>query len=130
MARKIISTISLQAALPGGTSAGDVITGYRPGFRGRIVGWQYVATVAATGSGATRTFNLEINSTDVAGSSATVALADVDAAGEVKALGTPTGAAAFDADDTISIEVANGGTAFTAGSGTFVLLVEQSARGI
>ncbi len=131
MARKIISTITLPATLPpSGTSAADIITGYRPGFRGRIVGWQYVANVAAAGSGATRTFNLEINATDVAGTATAIALADANAVGAVKALTAPTVNAAFDADDTISVEVAAGGTAFSAGAGAFVLLVEQSARGI
>lgn len=131
MARKIICPLTFSVTIPGGTSAAELVTDYVPGFRGKITGWQYVADVAATGTSASRSFNLDIGATAVTGSATTINLADIDAAGEVKACGTPTALNEFDADDTISIvSPAAGATAFTAGSGTFVLLLEQSARGI
>lgn len=131
MARKIYNTVSFHVVLPGGTSAAELVTGFVPGYRGKIIGWQYVADVAATGSGATRSFNLEIGTTDVTGSATTIALAAVDAVGEVAVCNAPTGLNEFSPTDTISIESpAAGATAYTAGAGTFVLLIEQSARGI
>lgn len=131
MARKIICPLTFHVTLPGGTAAAELVTDYVPGFRGKITGWQYVANVAATGAGGTRSFNLEIGTTAVTGSATTINLADIDAAGEVKACSAPTALNEFDADDTLSIvSPAAGAVAFTAGSGTFVLLLEQSARGI
>lgn len=130
MARKIYETVAFRVVLPAGTGAADLVTGFVPGYRGKIKSWQYVADTAATGAGATRDFNLEIGTTDVTGSATTIALADVDTVGERKAGSAITAANEFDDDDAISIEVAAGGTAFTAGAGTFYLLLEQSARGI
>lgn len=131
MARRIISEVSFHVVLPSGTSAADLVTGYVPGYRGRVVGWQYIADVAATGTSATRSFNLEIGTADVAGSATTIALADINAAGKVKICAKPTAGNVFSETDTISIESpADGATEFTAGAGTFVLRIEQSARGI
>ena len=131
MARKIYETVTFPHTLPGGTGAADALTTYTPGYRGRIVRWAFVTQVAGTGSGATRTPNLEINAVNVTGSDGVaLALADTSAVGEVKALGTPTALNEFDEDDTISIEWASGGTAFTAGSGAFLVVLEQKTRGI
>lgn len=131
MARKIITELSFHVVLPGGTSAAELVTDFIPGFAGTIVGWGYVADVAATGTNATRSFNLEIGTTDVTSSPTTIALADIDAVGKFKACTAPTAANVFSASDAISIESpAAGATAFTAGAGTFVLRIEQSARGI
>lgn len=129
MARKNYTFLSFPIEFPTGTSASDLVTGFTPGFRGKIVGWDIVASVAATGDGAAQVLNLEINSTDVTGSSFTLALADVNAIGKVKAGGTPTALNEFDENDTISVELAASGTAFTAGSGLIILKIEQSTRG-
>lgn len=129
MARKNYTFLSLPVVFPTGTSAIDLITGFTPGFRGKIVGWDVVADVAATGDNAAQVLNLEINAVDVTGSSFTLALADVNAIGKVKAGGTPTALNEFDENDTISVELAASGTAFTAGSGHIVLKLEQSTRG-
>lgn len=130
MARKIYNTVSLPLVFPTGTSAIDLITGYTPGYKGKIIGWQVVASVAATGDSAAQVVNLEINAVDVTGSATTLALASLNAIGKVQVCETPTALNEFDADDTISVELAASGTAFTAGSGHIVLLLEQSARGI
>lgn len=123
--RYVRQAFTFPTVLPtGGTAAADALTSWTPGFRGRIESWAYVTTVAGTGTGATRTPNLEIGATDVTGTeTGAIALADTDTVGKVKALGAPTAANQFDADDTISIEWAAGGTAFTAGSGYFVVVV-------
>lgn len=130
MARKIYSHVSLPIVFPTGTSAIDLITGFVPGFRGKIIGWQFVASVAATGAGAAQVVNLEIGSTDVPGSETTLALASLNGIGKVQVGGTPTGGNEFSPTDAISVELAASGTVFTAGSGNIVLLLEQSARGI
>lgn len=130
MARRIYSLVSLPVVFPTGTSAIDLITDFKPGFRGKIVAWQIVAAVAATGDSASQTINLEINATDVTGSGTAIALADLNAIGKTKALGTPTALNEFSPTDTISVELAASGTPFTAGSGHIVLTLEQSARGI
>lgn len=130
MARKIYNTVSLPIVFPTGTSAIDLITNYPVGYKGKIIGWHIVASVAATGASASQTINLEINTTDVTGTATAFALADLNAIGKVKAGGVPTANNEFEAGDTISVELAASGTAFTAGSGHVVLLLEQSARGI
>lgn len=132
MARKIYSTLTFYHVLPtGGTTAVDAVTSFVPGFRGKIVKWSFLTTVAITGAGATRTPNLEIGSTDVTGSnSVALALADGSDVGEVKALGTPTALNEFSETDGISIEWAASGTTYDGGAGIFVLTLEQSARGI
>lgn len=130
MARKIYSSVSLPLVFPTGTSAIDLITGYTPGFRGKIVGWEIVASVAATGAGASQTINLEIGTTDVTGTATAFLLANLDTIGKRQAGGTPTALNEFSDTDTISVELAASGTAFTAGSGSIVLKFEQSARGI
>ncbi len=122
--------VALPHTLPtGGTTATEAITDFVPGFRGRIEAWSFVTTVAFTGSGATRTPNLEINSTNVTGSDGVaLALADGSVVGEVKALGTITALNDFDADDTISIEWAASGTTFDAGAGYFLLRLRQELQ--
>lgn len=126
--RFVRRTLTIPAALPSGTSGGDILTSYVPGFKGTIEGWAFVAAVPATGAGATQTFNLEVGTTDVDGTATAVVLADANAAGKVKALVAPTAghaSAHFDADDALSIEFATGGTAFTAGSGAFLITCRE-----
>jgi len=130
VARKIYNTVSLPIVFPVGTSAIDLITGYTPGYRGKIIGWQIIASVAATGTAASQTINLEIGTTDVTGTATAFLLAGLNAIGKVAAGTAPTGANEFGPTDTISVELAASGTAFTAGSGHLILTLEQSARGI
>ena len=78
-----------------------------------------VAAVAATGAGASRTFNVRKgNATGTVVATATVVLADLDTLGEVKTI-TPvatSGTADFIDSDTLTVEwAAAGAVAFTAG---------------
>lgn len=107
------------------TSAIDLLTGYTPGFRFKILGLAFVTTVAGTGSGASQVFNLEIGSTNVTGGVLTLTLASQAAIGTVTAATAITAANTGSASDTISLEMAAGGTVFTGGAGYFVLTLQN-----
>lgn len=130
MARYIDVPLTFHAVLPAGTSAGDLVTEVPLKGSGKIVAWSYTATVAATGAGATRTLNLEIGTTNVTSTATALALADADAVGETKTLTAPTAANEYKDGDLLSIEVAAGGTAFTAGEGFFTIWLRPKVRGI
>jgi hypothetical protein len=124
--RYVHSLHTLPTILPAGTGAADLVTAFTPGFRGRVEAWQYVTTVVGTGSSASRTPQLKIGSTLITGTDqVALALADTAAVGQVKTLGAPTGVQDFTATDTITAQIASGGTAFTAGSGYLILRLRQ-----
>lgn len=102
----------------GGTSAGDLVTAFTPGHKGKILAVSYVEAVAATGTTSSRVYNVEVGSTDVTGGVVTVTTASA-AVGRVVAGTSVTAANTFSASDNISIEVASGGTTHDAGSGAF-----------
>ena len=130
MSREIIVPIVLPVVLPGGTGAADLLTDLILPFSGEIVDWAFVTTVVSTGAGATRTFNVEIGTTNVGGTATAIALADTDTVGKVKELGAASGDNRFRKDEKLSIEVAAGGTAFTAGEGYFIIWARHNTRGI
>lgn len=130
MARELLHPVTIPVTLPTGTGAADQLTNLIMPYDGEIVDWAYVTAVVATGAGATRTFNMEIGTVDVTGTATAIALADADTIGEVKELGKATAANKFKNGDNISIEVAAGGTAFTAGSGAFIVWIRSRTRGI
>lgn len=109
------------------TGGVDVITNMVPGHKFKILSWEFITTLAGTNSGATLAFNLEIGSTDVGTtpSTCTVNLAGTSDIGERTAGTTVTGANTGSASDTLSLEVAGGGTAFTAGTGFFVVKIQN-----
>lgn len=109
------------------TGGVDVATGIVLGFKFKILSWEFITTLAGTGSGASLVFNLEIGTTDVGTvvSTATVTLAATSAIGARIAATAVSGANTGSASDTLSLEVAGGGTAFTAGSGYFVIKVQN-----
>jgi hypothetical protein len=110
-----------------GTGGVDVATGIVIGHKFKILSWEFITTLAGTGSGASLVFNLEIGTTDVgtSPSTCTVTLAGTDTIGKRTAgtaiSGANTGAAAA----AISLEVAGSGTAFTAGTGYFVVEIQN-----
>jgi hypothetical protein len=87
-------------------------------------------TVAATGAGASRVLSVRKgNASGTAILTATLALADLNTIGTPKAYAANTSGANLEDGDTYSIEIASGGTQFTAG--TFILLLtfrEQPQR--
>lgn len=103
------------------TAAADLMTAYTPGYAFELLSLEFVTTTIGTGTGASQILNLEIGTTNVTGGALTIALADTATLGTKKAATTITAANTGTASDTISIEVASGGTIFTAGSG-FLLL--------
>jgi hypothetical protein len=107
------------------TSAIDLLTNLTPGFKGKILNFQFVPTIAGTGTSASQTFNLEVGTTNVTGGSLVVTLAGTATVGVVTSATAITAGNTFTASDTISIEMAAGGTVFTAGAGYFVITVQN-----
>ncbi len=107
------------------TSAIDLLTGYTPGYRFKLLGLSFVTTVAGTGAGASQVFNLEIGTTNVTGGVLTLTLASQATIGTVTAATAITAANVGSATDTISLEMAAGGTVFSAGAGYFVLKIQN-----
>lgn len=107
------------------TAAADLLTNYVVGYAFKILSVSFTTTTIGAGAGATQTLNLEINSTNVTGGAVTVTLAGTDTLGELTA-GTPvTAANVGTATDTLSVEVAAGGTVFTAGAGILIVMVQN-----
>lgn len=108
-----------------GVLAIDLMTTWTPGFKFKILSWDFITTVAGTGAGASQTFNLEIGTTNVTGGLLNVTLASTAAIGQVTPGAPVTGNNTGSASDSISIEMAAGGTVFTAGAGYFVIRVQN-----
>jgi hypothetical protein len=70
-------------------------------------------------------FNLEIGTTNVTGGALTLTLASQATIGTVTAATAITGANSFTATDTISLEMAAGGTVFSAGAGYFIIKMRR-----
>lgn len=119
-------TIPLTSLATGlSTSAIDLLTGYVPGYAFKLLSFDFVTTIAGTGAGASQTFNLEIGATDVTGGVLNVTLASTDTIGEVTAGSAITANNVGTAASAISIEMAASGTVFTAGSGYFVIKIQN-----
>lgn len=122
-----IYNLTIPHTFASGTSAGEVVTEIFLGHKFRIIDWKFVTDVPGVGASASRVFNMEINSTNVGtiASTITATEASTSSKGEVT-LGTAvSGANEGAATDTFSIEVAAGGTQFTAGSGCFIVSVQN-----
>lgn len=107
------------------TSAIDLATSITIGHAFKVLSFEFVTTVAGTGSGASQTFNLEIGTTNLTGGSLNVTLASTDTIGEVTSATAITAANTGAADATLSIEMAASGTVFTAGAGYFLITVQN-----
>jgi hypothetical protein len=97
------------------------------GYKFRVVAWSYVSAVVGA-TGLNRVFNMEINATDVSTVASTITLSAANTTPEgFKVAGSTTiaGANTGSATDTFSIEVVAGGTAFTAGSGFFLVTIQN-----
>lgn len=122
-----VTTVSIPVVLPiGGTTAVDQLTAYTPGYKFKILGWHYVEAVATTGTNSSRVYNMEIGTTDVGTVPSTLTITTASAAvGRVIAGTAVSGANTGTASDTISIEVAASGTTHDAGSGAFVIRIQN-----
>jgi hypothetical protein len=119
-----VSTLFFAVTLPtGGTSAIDLVTAFTPGYKFKILAWGYHEAVAATGSGGSRVYNMEIGTTDVGTTPSTVTI--TTAVGRQIAGTAVSGANTGSASDTISIEVAASGTTHDAGSGAFWIRIQN-----
>lgn len=103
------------------TVAVDLVTAFTPGVRGKIENLALIVSTVGQLANATATINCEIGTVDCTGAMALV-LASTTVLGAVVQTAI-TGNNAFTAGDTISIEIATGGTGFTAGAGTLLLRI-------
>ena len=122
-----VYVLAIPCTLPAGTSVGEVVTAYTIGHKFKILGWSYATAVAGVGAGASRVFNMEIGTTDVGTTPSTCTLTEASTSdiGELTAGTAVAGANTGAANATFSIEVATGGTAFTAGSGMFLVQIQN-----
>jgi hypothetical protein len=112
--------LSFYVLLPTGTGAAEIVTDWTAGFNFVVEAVSYYTAVAGTGTSASRTFRvLKGASTVVA--TATLALADTSDLGEAKAFTVTAADAEFSDTDTLTVDFASGGTAFTAGAGNLVI---------
>lgn len=103
------------------TGAGDVVTGFTPGFKGFIVDWQFVTTVPVTTGSKAATLNIEVGTTNLTGGTIALTSALCTPLGAVVAQGSAFSAGqAFSASDTISVEAASV-TAFSEGAGVLMI---------
>lgn len=107
------------------TSALDLLTNYTPGYAFKLLAFDWVTTIAGTGSGASQVFNLEIGSTNVTGGVLTVTLGSTATVGSITNGTAITAANVGTSTDTISLEMAGGGTVFTAGAGFFLIKIQN-----
>lgn len=121
-----IFELSIPHTFIGGTAAVEPVTELTLGFNFKVLAWHFVTEVALVGAAGSRVANLEINGTDVGTvqSTCTIPIANT-AVGAVTAATVVAGNNTGNDVATLSIEIANGGTAFTAGSGTFVIRIQN-----
>lgn len=110
----------------GGTAAAEPVTAHVLGFKFKILSWVFVTEVLLVGASGSRVANMEINATDVGTVASTITIPIANAAVGTITSGTAvSGTNTGTVTDTFSIELQAGGTAFTAGSGTFVITVQN-----
>lgn len=110
--------------IPTGTGAVENITDWTPGFGFTVESVKAVVAVVGAGAGATRTFRvLKGASTVVA--SGTITLAGTTPVGVVIDLPVTAANAEFSDTDTLTVDWASGGTAFTAGALNLVIVLRQ-----
>ncbi len=107
------------------TAAADLVTNYVPGYAFKILAISYTTTTIGAGASASQVLNMEIGTTNLTGGVLTLLLADTDTLGELKAATTITAANVGTATDSISVEVAAGGTVFTAGAGIILIKIQN-----
>lgn len=98
------------------SGAVDVLTGFIPGFPGRIAALEFHVTTAVTTGSKAATLNLEIDATNTTGGTVALTSANCTPLGARVAGSAITAAFTFTAAQSISVEAASV-TAFTEGAG-------------
>jgi hypothetical protein len=120
------TTIPLTSLATGlSTLAIDLLTNYTPGYAFKLLSFDWVTTIVGAGAGASQTFNLEIGATNVTGGVLNPTLASTAGIGSITAGTAITALNVGTAADSISIEMAAGGTVFSSGSGYFVIRIKN-----
>jgi hypothetical protein len=121
-----VFTLSFPITLASMTNAAaDLMTNYVVGFAFKILSVSFVTTTIGAGAAASQVLNLEIGTTNVTGGVVTITLAGTDTLGELTAGTAVTAANTGSATDTLSVEVAAGGTVFSAGDGVLLIRVQN-----
>jgi hypothetical protein len=120
--------VNLYVPLPGGTGPVVAVLSLPVG-RCVLEKMEVVPAVAGTGAGATRTLNVRKGSaTGTVVATANPTLANMGTVGTFLAGTVTASAAAFEDADVLSVEFANGGTAFTAGAVNLVLTFRERGQ--
>jgi hypothetical protein len=106
-------------------ATGDVVTDFPPGFAGTIIDHEFVVDEPVTTGGKSISLSLEINATPVTGGVVALTSANATPQGKHIAGTAVTANAAFDDNDTLTIR-ATVTAAFTEGTGTAIITVEQT----
>lgn len=123
------STLSVYHAIPTGTGAVEIVTDWVAGFTYTIESVKAYVAVAGTGAGATRTYRVLKGASTVA-ATRTLALADTATVGAGIAFTVTPANATFSDTDTLTVDFASGGTAFTAGALNLVIVYRQESQRI
>jgi len=99
---------------------GDIVTGFTPGFHGRVKSLRFVTNVVASTASKLSTLNLEIGTTNLTGGTIALTTASCDTLGKITESAAITAAAAFTDADTISVE-ASSTTTFIEGDGALII---------
>ncbi len=110
-----------------GTSAREFLTDLTAGFARTVEKVSYVVKVAHAGAGGSQTIRVLKGASTVVASVA-VTLAAAGTVGVIIDVPVTAANAAFDDDDTLTVDMAASGTAFTAGQGQLIIQYRQKAQ--
>jgi hypothetical protein len=120
-------TLSFNVLLLSGTGAVEFVTDWVAGFTYTIESVKAYVQTAGAGTSASRTLRvLKGASTVVA--TATVLLAEVDTIGKERALTVTAANATYSDTDVLTVDIASGGTQFTAGELNLVIVYRQQPQ--
>ncbi|MCU0250219.1 MAG: hypothetical protein MUE61_08430 [Vicinamibacterales bacterium] len=120
-------TLNIYHAIPTGTGAVEIVTDWVAGFAYTIESVKAYVAVAGTGAGATRTYRVLKGASTVA-ATRTLALADTATVGAEVAFTVTPANASFSDTDTLTVDFASGGTAFTAGAVNLVIVYREESQ--
>lgn len=121
-----VFTLALQVDLATLTAAAsELLTNYVLGYAFKILSVDFVVGEVGAGAGATMTINLEIGVTNVTGGVVNPTLANTATQGVIVSGTAVTAANVGTAANTLSVEVAAGGTIFTAGEGSLLIKIQN-----
>lgn len=118
-----VSTLSIPLTLAS-IADGDMVTGYTPGYKFKILAVDFVTTTVASTADKLSTLNVEIGTTNLTGGTVALTTASCDTRGEITAGSSVTAANTGTASDTISVEAAST-TAFVEGSGVLLIKIQN-----